>query len=70
MGKAVFKKYRQRGIVATGEVVFELIPLNRIILRSETRNTPSHCWHDGEAWSEDKGLVNIMVFHNSKLRKV
>ncbi|QKY04151.1 hypothetical protein G3257_19065 [Janthinobacterium lividum] len=28
LGEVTFKKYRQRGIVATGEVVFELIPLN------------------------------------------
>jgi hypothetical protein len=27
-GEATFKKHKQRGIVDTGEVVFELIPLN------------------------------------------
>lgn len=41
-----------------------------IILHPETMNSPGHYRWYGEAWSEDKTPENIIIFYNSKLRKV
>ncbi|KAB8058040.1 hypothetical protein GCN74_17610 [Janthinobacterium sp. FT14W] len=56
MGEATFKKHRQRGIVATGEVAFELIPLNGDYLALRNDELP---WSLSVVWRSMVGRQDV-----------